>query len=300
MKLRFEPQGLHYYCRRSGLHILFDEVKIEKSAFSIAPRTISIAITDKCDFSCSYCYVNLKDKFLSKNDIIKYCKQLDKLGTFDVALGGGEPTLHPDIVSICREIWLETGMGISITTHGHHLNEKFIEEIKDYVSFVRISIDGPEPIYSQLRNKKLHDLLPKLRLLKGHVPFGINTVINKLTLPYLEDVKIMLIEYGAFELLLLPMLNKGKFVLNENDWDVLNNWIERNYQVIPIRTSVDAEEFLKQPFLFSGQKQETDYGFIGIDGKYRRNSFSNEGIRIDAYNSLEQMLLSINADSLSI
>ena len=90
MKTRIEPQGLHYYCRKSGTHILFDEIETKPSAYSLAPRTVSIAITDECDFTCSYCYVNLKDRYLKKEDVILYCKQLDRLGTFDIAFGGGE------------------------------------------------------------------------------------------------------------------------------------------------------------------------------------------------------------------
>ncbi|HQD10856.1 MAG TPA: radical SAM protein, partial [Flavihumibacter sp.] len=135
MKSRVEPQGLHYYCRESGTHILLDEIITKPSAYSIAPRTVSIAITDECDFRCSYCYVNLKDRNLPKEDIISYCKQLDLYGSFDIAFGGGEPTLHPDLVEICQTLWRETELGISITTHGHNLNEELISKLKNFVSF---------------------------------------------------------------------------------------------------------------------------------------------------------------------
>lgn len=290
MKVRVEPQGIHYYDRKSGTHILFDEVKPTKNQFSVAPRTVSIAITDECDFRCSYCYVNLKDRYLPKEIIISLCKQLDKLGTFDVAFGGGEPTLHPDLITICSEIWNNTELGISITTHGHNLTEQHIQQLKNVISFIRVSIDGVEPIYSKLRKKPLSKLLPNLELLSGQIPFGINTVVNKLTVENLGAVKELFLRYNAFELLLLPMWHKGSFALTEREWIILNNWILENYQEIPIRVSIEAKPFLNLPFLFPDEEWDNDYAFIGIDKTFRKNSFTREGKQISDEQTLENIL----------
>lgn len=290
MKLRIEPQGLHYYCRKSGTHILLDEIKTLKENYSLAPRTVSIAITNKCDFKCSYCYVNLKDEFLTKQEIISYCKSLDKHGTFDIAFGGGEPTLHPDLIDICEEIWNKTKLGISITTHGHNLTEEMITKLKNCISFLRISIDGYEPVYSQLRKRELSDLLPKLELIRNKIPFGINAVINKLNINKLEDLKDIFYKYGAFELLLLPMWNKGKYTLSNEEWNILNNWILQNYKQIPIRVSSDSKDYLNLPLLFDNKEWENDYAFIGIDKTFRKNSFINTGINIENYIEFENLL----------
>lgn len=289
MKSRIEPQGLHYYCRKSGTHILFDEVETTPSTYSVAPRTVSIAITDECDFKCSYCYVNLKDRYLSKESIILYCKQLDQLGTFDIAFGGGEPTLHPDLIEICQTIWNNTNLGISLTTHGHHLSEDIISNLRNNISFIRVSIDGVEPVYSKLRKMPLNNLLPKLKLLSGQIPFGINAVMNKLTIGHLDKLKDLFLEYGAFELLLLPMWHNGKYVLSVNDWNTLNNWIEANHKEIPIRISSDSKKYLDLPFLFDNEEWENDYGFIGVDNTFRKNSFEKTGIDIAKFTSFESM-----------
>lgn len=295
MKARIEPQGLHYYCRRSGTHILFDEIRTQPSDFSLAPRTVSIAITDECDFTCSYCYVNLRDRYLSKDEIILYCKELDKLGTFDVAFGGGEPTLHPDLADICKAIWNETELGISITTHGHNLNRNYISSLKNNLSFVRISIDGVEPIYSKLRKRPLSDLLLNLELLSGQIPFGINAVMNKLTIDHLDELKNLFIEYGACELLLLPMWHQGKFVLTNKDWNALSIWIEQNYNEIPIRVSSESKKYLDLPFLFTDEAWDNDYGFIGIDRVFKKNSFTREGLEMSNYDNLEKLLLDLKS-----
>lgn len=291
MKVRIEPQGVHCYFRKSGKHVLFDEIRPAPETYSLGPRTVSIALTDVCDFTCSYCYVKLKDTFLRKEDVISYCLQLDRLGTLDIAFGGGEPTLHPDLVEICETIWRETQLGISITTHGHHLNEGLIQKLEGNISFIRISIDGIEPVYSQLRNKPLSDLLPKIKLLSGRIPFGINTVVNKLTVQRLDDIRSLFLEYGAFELLLLPMWRKGKYTLSKDEWSLLNSWIQQNYKDLPIRVSKDATQFLELPYLFGdNEASENDYAFIGIDKTLRRDSFTRHGIGIDGYETFEQLL----------
>lgn len=289
MKCRVEPQGLHFYDRVKGLHVLLDEFSPDKSECSVSPRTVSIAITDECDFRCSYCYVNLRDRYMSTDRVIDYCSQLDKLGTFDVALGGGEPTLHPDLPLICNTIWKETGLGLSITTHGHNITGDLLSSLLGNVSIIRISIDGLEPVYSQLRKRPLSELLPKLKLLSGVIPFGINMVVNKLTIHQLDNIKKLCYEYGASELLLLPMWHKGKFVLNPSEWEILNQWINANYLNIQLRISSEAREFISSPYLFTSDAWYKDYGFIGIDDTFRVNSFTRTGISINEFDSLEEV-----------
>lgn len=288
MKCRIEPEGVHLYDRKTGLHILIDEVETSSSHYSIAPRTVSIAITDKCDFSCPYCYVNLKTNFLDTESIISFCNELDKLGTFDIAFGGGEPTLHPELSRICNAIWSKTDLGISITTHGHHLTPKVINELKGALSFIRISIDGTEPVYSKLRNEALKPLLKNLEYLKGKIPFGFNTVINSLTLKNLDSLLELAIQYEVKELLLLPMIVKGKTVLSDEEWKVFDKWISDNYQKIPMRISSISKTKISAPILFNSSEWDKDYAFIGVDKKFRENSFTKDGILIE--NNLNEII----------
>lgn len=56
MKMRAGPSGLHFFDRRTGWNVLVDEVRIPPSQWAGAPRQISVALTNACDLSCSYCY----------------------------------------------------------------------------------------------------------------------------------------------------------------------------------------------------------------------------------------------------
>ncbi|MFA4852170.1 MAG: radical SAM protein [Bacteroidales bacterium] len=280
MKVRIEPDGVHCYDRVSGLHILIDEIKTNLDHYSLAPRTVSIAITDKCDFECSYCHVNLKNNFLEKDVIINYCKTLDNFGTFDIAFGGGEPTLHPDLIEICQQVWNETNLGISITTHGHHLSPDKINSLMGRISLLRFSIDGIEPIYSQLRHKPLKNLIKVLEYTNGKIPIGFNTVVNSLTIKGLDELLEFAIQYKIAELLLLPMINKGRTSLKDNEWNYLSEWINRNKDKVPLRISIFGKENLHVPLLFNSDYWDSDYAFIGADKIFRENSYEKQGIEI--------------------
>jgi len=56
MRVRYEYQGIHIYDRVTGTNILFDEIGILPREIHPGPRVISIALTNKCDSSCYFCY----------------------------------------------------------------------------------------------------------------------------------------------------------------------------------------------------------------------------------------------------
>ena len=56
LKVRCGPSGVHLFYRHSGLNILCDEFRVPVALWASAPRQISIALTNACDLSCSYCY----------------------------------------------------------------------------------------------------------------------------------------------------------------------------------------------------------------------------------------------------
>src|SRR5262249_181193 len=191
MKVRKESRGLHFYDRITGLHILADEVRIPVEDRDEGPEVISIAVTNVCDLSCAFCYAPKTRDMLSVPEIIHWCRELDQLGTLEVAFGGGEPTLFPGLAEVCRNIWSETRLGISITTHGQHLNEELWKKLKGFVSVVRVSIDALEPLYSSIRGLPLAGAIRNIRKIEGQVPIGINTVVNTETLAGLDELAVM-------------------------------------------------------------------------------------------------------------
>jgi len=56
MKIRYGATGVHMFERRSGLNILVDEISVPPEKWSVAPRYVSVALTNSCELNCSYCF----------------------------------------------------------------------------------------------------------------------------------------------------------------------------------------------------------------------------------------------------
>src|SRR5262245_35704347 len=125
------------------------------------PLQCSFYVTDRCNLDCSYCteYDNAKPH-PSLADLKLWLHKVRSLGTMRIALVGGEPLLHPDIVEIvryCREL----GFATSLTTNGFLLNRKLVAELEDAgLQVMQISVDRMTP--SAITKKSFKTVLPKL------------------------------------------------------------------------------------------------------------------------------------------
>ncbi|RPI82207.1 MAG: radical SAM protein [Nitrosopumilales archaeon] len=278
MKVRYEYQGIHIYDRVTGTNILFDEIEVPSQKIHLGPRVISIALTNKCDSSCYFCYAPKTPETLKPEYVYELCQAMDDLGVLEVAFGGGEPTLYPYLCKLCDDVWNSTKLGISITTNGHHLTKKMIDDLNGNVSIIRFSIDAIGPIYSKIRKYNLSNVVENIQYLQDKISFGINTVINSQTIDYLDAILNFAIEHNAKSLLLLPEVKNGSFVLDKALWLKLENWINCNWRKIPLETTSFARSYLNCPFLFD---KDTDprlsYWHIGANGKIRETSYREEG-----------------------
>ena len=121
MKLRLGPNGFHLFDRSSGLNVLLDEMHPTEASWSKSPRQVSIALTNFCDLRCRYCYAPKHKASLHTDSVLRWLKELDTEGCLGIGFGGGEPTLHPDFVNICKRVAGETQLAVTFTTHGHRL-----------------------------------------------------------------------------------------------------------------------------------------------------------------------------------
>ena len=71
---------------------------------SSAPELIDIKITNYCPFECGYCYQGSTRQGTHANNqwLSSLVYRLRDLKVFEVAIGGGEPTLHPHFIEILR------------------------------------------------------------------------------------------------------------------------------------------------------------------------------------------------------
>jgi MoaA/NifB/PqqE/SkfB family radical SAM enzyme len=132
-----------------------------KRLFDRKPLQCSLYVTDRCNLDCSYCteYDNSRPH-PSVDNLKKWIRKIRELGTMRIALVGGEPLVHPDIVEIvryCREL----GFATSLTTNGFLLTRDLLRDLEDAgLQVMQISVDRMTP--SAITKKSFKTILPKL------------------------------------------------------------------------------------------------------------------------------------------
>ncbi len=88
--------------RKNGtrLRVAFDDNAEMRCASS--PDLVDIKITDYCEHNCPFCYQgSSKDgRHAEYKFILKVIEALGELEVFEIAIGGGDPTKHPDFCEI--------------------------------------------------------------------------------------------------------------------------------------------------------------------------------------------------------
>jgi MoaA/NifB/PqqE/SkfB family radical SAM enzyme len=168
----------------SGYNIL----ESGKRLFDHKPLQCSLYVTDRCNLDCGYCteYDNSRPH-PKLEDLKKWIKKIRDLGTMRIALVGGEPLVHPDIVELvryCREL----GFATSLTTNGFLLTRERLRQLEEAgLQVMQISVDRMTP--SAITKKSFKTILPKLEYFKdSKISLHITGVICADTLDESEAV----------------------------------------------------------------------------------------------------------------
>ncbi len=116
------------------------------------PELIDISVSNHCTKGCIFCYRDSlpNNKFMSLKDYEFVLKSVydNKWGNvFQVALGGGEPLEHPDIIEILK-ITRKYGVVPNFTTNALHASNRIASQIKPLVGAVAISYQNIDAITS--------------------------------------------------------------------------------------------------------------------------------------------------------
>lgn len=85
------------------IHLKFTDQDIVKGQYKpVYPELLDVKITDYCPFGCTWCYQDstTKGSHAAMQDLYTLSYVAHSYGVFEIALGGGEPTLHPDFQTI--------------------------------------------------------------------------------------------------------------------------------------------------------------------------------------------------------
>src|SRR5689334_14767429 len=90
-----------------------------------APRSVRISVTDRCDLACVYCRPHKRDGYtkeaLQAPSWTAMARGLVAAGVRRVRLTGGEPLLHPDIITIVEGLATLGLEDLALTTNATRL-----------------------------------------------------------------------------------------------------------------------------------------------------------------------------------
>jgi organic radical activating enzyme len=115
----------------------------QEPLYSSAPELVDVKISDYCPLGCTFCYVDSTEdgQHGSFSDIAKIADELAQAGVFEVALGGGETTMHPRFADIV-ELFAARGVVPNFTTRSLAWlkDKKLVARLRPHVGSFAFSV----------------------------------------------------------------------------------------------------------------------------------------------------------------
>lgn len=240
---------------------------IESSpSLQFTPHTVILHIIKNCNSPCQLCDCwQTKSKTLHTLEKIKpLLSWLAKKGNKNIMVSGGEPLLHPEVESICKEIrYLE--MQVLLNTNGLLLHKAAWIKT-DLVSEVVISMDGFDASsYKAIRGIDAYERVwNNIQILKNQdpdLPLSLRIILNKMNLFQLPQIFEKARRFGISRVGLSPL-------------DVTSTSFARH------NMNIERENNLKSQFLPDSQdilrfREFLDAGFAQTLGQYYNDGLSD-------------------------
>ena len=155
-----------------------------------APSLVDFQITNQCYLNCPHCYADSvpSGAHAPLDDVKMALDQVAELGCFQVAIGGGEPLLHPqlgEILAHCHAL----GMVPNLTTSGLHLDDEKIALIRRYCGAVGVSLEGVGDAFGTYRKSGFRRFLTTLeRFRENDIPVVLQVTLNTEVYAQLDEV----------------------------------------------------------------------------------------------------------------
>lgn len=281
MIVRNDLDGVLLFDKATGLNVLLDENKTSK--VDLAPRHVSIALTESCNLKCNQCYINHSSHSLSYEDVVSWIDALSENGCLSIGLGGGEPTLWYKCLDIVSYI-NETKMAVTLTTNGSASIDFYCKLLRK-ASVVRFSLDGLNDVYESRRKQNYNDIIEKIYFLKGEGRIGLNYLLTDESVFQLREFEDVVSSVHPSEILLIPFLDKnGEYLLSKSSQEIVCQWVQKNKNYLPLCGSYSCLGFLQDDILPTQnfELKQQHYYFLHINAKKQlmRNVFDKHPIDI--------------------
>ena len=231
-------------------------------------KDVRISVTDRCNFSCTYCmpydqYVwTARQEILTFEEIARLSRLFVRLGVDKIRLTGGEPLLRRDLEKLIAQLAVIDGLqDLCLTTNGSLLAQHAQPLAAAGLKRINVSLDtlDPEKFARIRRRGDLRTVLDGIAAAQaaGLEPIKLNAVIER---GVNEDDILPLVEFArahGFALRFIEYMDVGN----------ANNWITE--KIVPKRQildTIDARYPLREVGRSGGTAPAVDYEFVDGGG----------------------------------
>ncbi|MEA3341029.1 MAG: radical SAM protein, partial [Chloroflexota bacterium] len=160
-----------------------------------APETIHFSVTGRCDQACAGCFYSARPgSTVTPADapfelFERVVRQAAEARVFQMALGGGEPLLHPRLLDMVR-LARQSGIVPNLTTNGNLLTAEVATALKEAgLGQAQISLNGAsEEINAATRPNFTQAMAAVEACHAAGLRFGFNVLLTRSSLPDLEAI----------------------------------------------------------------------------------------------------------------
>lgn len=182
----------------------FERLKAVAEGRNVAPITVEIDPSNKCNHQCEWCVSMLAHtgEYLKFELIESLINELRSMDVRSVVLkGGGEPTVHPQFPNILKQID-GNGLAIGLITNGSIPRAESREAIAKHVEWIRVSLDAARAeTHEKIHGSKDFDrIISNVTWLKEHATstlIGLNFVAEPRNVDEMVSFTQMALDLGV-------------------------------------------------------------------------------------------------------
>jgi len=249
------------------------------------PECMDVKITNYCDMGCPYCHENSTTEGMHGDIIQKNFINTLKPYT-EMAIGGGNPLSHPDLIEFLKVLKLNNIIANITVNQKHFLdNVNLLKELSENRLIYGIGVSFMD--YSD-------NLVNSLKLFNNAVLHIINGVVNidKLKMLYGNGFKVLILGYKQFRKgndFYSDIVEKNKSIIYNKLPEIINNFKVVSFDNLAL-TQLEVKRLLSDElwneFFMGDDGQFTMYIDL-VKQEFSRNSTSK--VRYELMNDIKDM-----------
>lgn len=226
------------------------KVQTEDSASLSAPTLADLQLTNQCFMGCPHCYSssNPQEEHAKLETLKPVLADLANSGVLQIAIGGGDPMLHPQICEVLEHIH-SLGMVPNLTLTGQSLTEENLRTLKKTCGAVALSLEGVHEKFTARRKLGWTHFLHTIEKIFQHqIPLVFQVTLSRENIQDLEQITSFILEikkkygtlYGVIFLAYKPS-GRGLFfdqMLSSVAFDELYPLLEKSFTTLAQETRV--------------------------------------------------------------